>query len=687
MKFGWRAAAAVVVAVTAQVAVAAPVAQAAPTHRFLYSFGSFSDVQGVAVDQASGDVYVYDSGAEAIDKFNAAGEPVEFSSTGSNKIQGVQSSGTAEGELAIASSGPAAGDIYVAHGGTSGVLIYDEAGEKIGTIEEAAGVPWGETCGVAVDPQGNVYVGIYAGDVNEYRPAGNPVSASDYVHSIEGAPEPCNVALDSNGDLFAARWPEGPVWRYESTVFGESAAPGSEVSASGSTLAVDRQTEEVYVDERHQISQFGARGEPFEAPVLIFAASGPGAIGNEGQSLGIAVDDASGDVYVSDGKGAISVFGPAVILPQVTTAGASRVSATAATLAGAVNPEGVSLQECFFEYGSGESYGHAVPCTQSALEIGSGSEVVTVEAQIGGLALGSDYHYRLVATNANGSVQGEDQTLTTQLAVGEEFVSGVSAYGATLEGSLQPGLQNPARYRFLYGLTSSYGASVPVEYEYAPPTAGNEIASQRLMGLAPVTTYHYALAAVNRDGEVVVGADQTFTTAPLTLPTLGTEGAPEVGQTSATLTGAIDPEGLLTTYSYEYGPTGAYGLSWPIAGAELGAGNEAQRATITIDNLQPGVTYHYRLVASNEDGATYGPDETFTTQAYQSSIIRLVAIPESAFPQEKKTATTTTKSLTNSQKLSNALKACHKDKAKVKRSQCETSAKNRYGPVHPGKRK
>lgn len=622
MRIGRRLAATALAAVAAQLAIGALDAAPAPAsvvHHFLSSFGSFSNVQGMAVDQASGDVFVYDSGAEAIYKFDASGQPAEFSSTGGDEIAGVPSSGEAEGELAVASTGPAAGDIYLAHGGTSGIVVYNEAGQQIGELKEAAGAPWGETCGVAVDPQGNVYVGIYSGEVNEYAPSGNPVTSGDYLRSIEGAASPCNVALDAQGDVFAATWSQGPVWRYESSQFGAGSASGSEVSAAGSTLAVDWEDEDVYVDEHNGISQFGSRGEPFEAPLLTFASSGPGAIR---ASFGIAVDDASGDVYVSDGQGAISVFGPAVPLPVVSTGGASDFTTSGATLAGTVDPEGAPLEECVFEYGESEALGSIVPCVESLTAIGSGSAPVTVEAQLSGLVLGREYHYRLVAGNEYGSVLGEDETFATTPAVGEEFVSGVSAHGATLEGALEPGLQSPARYRFLYGLTSAYEASAPVEYEYAPLVAGDEIVSQRLAGLQPGATYHFALAAVNRDGEAVVGADQTFTTLPLTPPTVS-PGAPiDVGQTNATLTGAIDAQGLATTYSFEYGSTSAYGASWPLAGAQLGAGDASQAVTIAIGNLQPGVTYHYRLVASNEDGTTYGPDQTFTTQPYQPAIVQ-----------------------------------------------------------------
>src|SRR5579863_1477626 len=71
-------------------------ASAVITHPVFGSFGSggpgmgaFSNTQGVAVDQSTGDVYVYDEGGGRVGrilKFNSAGVPVDFSGLGSNVI-------------------------------------------------------------------------------------------------------------------------------------------------------------------------------------------------------------------------------------------------------------------------------------------------------------------------------------------------------------------------------------------------------------------------------------------------------------------------------------------------------------------------------------------------------------------------------------------------------------------------
>jgi hypothetical protein len=483
-------------------------------HPFVTSFGSFSNVQGVAVDNSTGDVYVYDAGVGEVLKFNAAGDPAEFTSTNTNAITGAGFPGSAFGELAVDnSSGPAKGDIYVAQG-FGNILVFNAPGEKIGELTEEAGTPWspfGLACGVAVDPSGNVYVGLYE-HINKYVPSANPVTNADYASSIGGISGPCNVAADSAGNVFADTPSSGPVTRYEPSQFGSLSATGSLVDSAGSTLALDPANDELYVDHGTDIAQFGAHGEPFEEPVLTFEASGPGAISG---SFGIAVSGLNHNVYVSDGAGHLSVFGPAVILPDVTTGTASNLQATSATLSGTVNPSGVPLSECKFEYGTTSAYGQSAPCAESPAEIGSGSSPVPVHADLTGLS-SPTYHYRLVAANANGERQGEDQAFTIPFPVIEaEFVKDVASTSATLHAYINP-TGKATTYRFEYD-TSAYSTSTPHGTTLPTPDgdAGGGTSSVAVSAhpqdLLPSTTYHYRLVAINDIG-TVVGVDRTFTT-------------------------------------------------------------------------------------------------------------------------------------------------------------------------------
>jgi hypothetical protein len=56
---------------------------------------------------------------------------------------------------------------------------------------------------------------------------------------------------------------------------------------------------------------------------------------------------------------------------------------------------------------------------------------------------------------------------------------------------------------------------------------------------------------------------------------------------------------------------------------DLGGLTGAQPVSVTVQNLLPGTTYHYRLVASNAAGTIVaGEDRTFTTSNYPVSVVQ-----------------------------------------------------------------
>jgi PKD repeat protein len=106
-----------------------------------------------------------------------------------------------------------------------------------------------------------------------------------------------------------------------------------------------------------------------------------------------------------------------IVQPTVTTGSASSVTASSATLAGSVNPNGETVSECKFEYGPTAAYGSSAACGSLP---GSGSSAVAVSAAPSGLSANTTYHYRLVAGNKGGAVQGADHTFTTLMSVAKE---------------------------------------------------------------------------------------------------------------------------------------------------------------------------------------------------------------------------------------------------------------------------
>ena len=95
-------------------------------------------------------------------------------------------------------------------------------------------------------------------------------------------------------------------------------------------------------------------------------------------------------------------------------------------------------------------------------------------------------------------------------------------------------------------------------------------------------------------------------------PSVRTAAASSVTGTGAVLNGALDPQGLSTTYEFEYGPTAAYGATTPVS--EPQSGNASVQVSAAVEGLEPGRVYHFRLVATSAAGTSYGADQIFTTE-------------------------------------------------------------------------
>lgn len=105
-------------------------------------------------------------------------------------------------------------------------------------------------------------------------------------------------------------------------------------------------------------------------------------------------------------------------------------------------------------------------------------------------------------------------------------------------------------------------------------------------------------------------------------PTVTTEGASEVQETSAQLNGQVNPNGTNTDYYFEYGPTTSYGTRIPAGeGMGLGSGTSSIHTSNAVSGLKPNTTYYYRLVATNIGGTIDGGGNSFTTTRLKADIV------------------------------------------------------------------
>ena len=130
------------------------------------------------------------------------------------------------------------------------------------------------------------------------------------------------------------------------------------------------------------------------------------------------------------------------------------------------------------------------------------------------------------------------------------------------------------------------------------------------------TVTGFAFSDLNHDGRTDLmtrssdGVRVLMNTTPYPPPKATTGAAVDVTRSSATLTGTVGPRDQLTSYSFEYGPTTAYGNRTAETSV---AGGVAAPASAKLTGQNAGVSIHYRLVATNRFGTTVGDDRVTST--------------------------------------------------------------------------
>jgi hypothetical protein len=205
-------------------------------------------------------------------------------------------------------------------------------------------------------------------------------------------------------------------------------------------------------------------------------------------------------------------------------------------------------------------------------------------------------------------------------AVRTGSASSVAQHAATLNATVDPEGTEVSECRFQYGTSETYGSSVPCS---TPPGSGSSpvAVSAPLAGLTPNSTYHFRIVATNAGG-TSYGSDGTFKTLP-NPPVVATEVASEAAPRSARLHATVDPEGgEVSECLFQYGTSEAYG-SYASCSALPGSGTSPVAVSSTVAGLTPGNTYHFRILATNAGGTSYGSDATFKTPGELPAVTRV----------------------------------------------------------------
>jgi hypothetical protein len=507
--------------------------------------GQFESARGVAVDQASGDVYLVDSGNNRVDQFTAEGTFVRAWGWG------------------------------VADGVTQAPQTCTTTCFK-GTRGSGAGQFGSESKGMAVDNDqlSSSYQDVYVSEhgnhrVEKFSPSGSFIlmfgkEVNENGSNICLASEKCQAGKEGTGD--------------------------GEFNQMEGAIAVGP-TGDVFVGDHERVQEFSPEG----VFVSSFALE-------EGYPVSLAVNGV-GDMYVAS-------YIPYSLHEYNATGTLIRALDTGG------RPEALTIDgsEDLFVEDFLEQVHHM-------LEYGPGGE------QLASYDTGTFKGTSLAFSENLGVLyvlEREDVRLLSPPVPGPELVgngspSGVEPTSVTLNETVNPE-GNATSYRFEYGPSSAYSASVPVPEGSLPATFTEGPASATLTKLTPDTTYHYRIVASDSKGHVTTGPDETFTTRPaVSIDSMSTT---NVAATSATLEAQLNPLGADATYRLEYDtseytPGGSFHGTTAIEGS-LRAGPSDVPISVHVDGLQLDTLYHFRVVAlDTREGISYtvyGPDETFTTQ-------------------------------------------------------------------------
>jgi hypothetical protein len=301
--------------------------------------------------------------------------------------------------------------------------------------------------------------------------------------------------------------------------------------------------------------------------------------------------------------------------------GASSISPHSASLNGSVNPAGWPAAYQFEFVGPGGVQKLPAAFTPAG---GGAFSSVAVSANVEGLTANTEYHVRLKAygdltralmPDVYGNIAifsgGETQFTTPDWRPisTTEAATGVKAQNAVLHATVNP-QGTDTHYQFEYGATTGYGTSVPVPAADIGAGVAGVAVENAIAGLTEATTYHYRVTATNSEG-TSVGADREFRTPGK--PVVTTEPALYANTFEPELSAAVNPNGAATKYQFEYGLTTSYGSKIPTTSEGIGSGVGAIAVGKYLSGLQRSATYHFRVVAENEVGVSYGADKAFTT--------------------------------------------------------------------------
>jgi hypothetical protein len=573
--------------------------------------GKLQGTGGIAVDQSSDSVYVTDNEEVSpgqrqwiLDKFNAAGEPAPFSSTGKSWLP-LDIDGTGA-LIEVDNYGPNKGRIYVlgfsAQGfpGSRTLTAYNPTGEFLWTINEGLE----GACGLAVDMQGHPWIGRNRANFEtalEFAASGSPPTKIGSLGAFTSEISPCDLRFDAEGSIFTRDF-TGLIEKYEGEEWRELGSRRAEYftidqsSANGHIYTLDGR------GFPPKISEYAPDG-------TLLASGGEGLL----QGIrGIAYNNSLNRIYVlndlpEESKQVTAFDYRSGIVPDVAVDSATATGPTTAHFSGTVNPGGVSNSWHFEWKRHSEAWAEAQSSLGESLPADESSHEVSYDAT--GLTSGEIYDVRLVAlntglgltaTSAERSFSGVGVRVTTIPAAPRTDT------GARLNARIDPAA-NPATYSFEYSLDGSAWTALP--QRSAPQSSTGEVVGEELTGLQPDTTYHYRVSAESALGPASPqAAELTFatrTSAEMSSPRRGNElvNTPDKGNQNVSVffdSSPVSTDGERAVWNVSGGAPGGNSGSGNTFLAERTPSGWRSRALAppAAQQLGEGV-YHYSVSRAN----------------------------------------------------------------------------------------
>jgi hypothetical protein len=615
-----------------------------------YGAGQLATPSGVAIDQASGEVFVVESGASRISVFSTTGqflrafgfgvvdgsERLEVCTSVTGCQRGV--SGSQPGQLGgkkvsgmkIAVD-QATGEVYVFDAENFRVEQFTSMGEwrsmfgdevnksTKGNVCTASNVQEADVCGAGLP-------GIEPGDLGTEEPLEKPLEYEPTAEQIWTAAgereESPGEEVDARIEKFTAAgtFAEelGPIGLKHIILLapvgaGAFFAAEGEVSAAQKIFKYDAAGSKIctvadqFAQEDGSVRHHGLAFDVKTGELMVYDTASAAGVPTSGvlsfngnceetrqwdhksgsrevfPANNMAVDETTQKVYAT---GSFAGYGLRITEapqpgPEPGTLECGKALAGSLGVKGMVDPEGNST-EAWFEYVDGKSFeehGFAEASRTPAQDAGEDFEEREVSATIGGLTANTTYHVRLAAKNSEG-----EQSVAIVCAT-------VPAAAISLLPIAEPGTSSAQAS----GYVNPEDLSTSAWFEYWPAGGGAAISTPRVSvgpepedgfallsahftGLVADSSYDYRLVAENSAGSVV-GGTQTFTTAG----------------------GKCPNEGVRFGLSNMLGECRAYEMVSPV-----NKGGVPPVGPIAIENAGNGVAYYSKLPFPGSASGAYG---------------------------------------------------------------------------------